>query len=280
MAEKGDMDIAAPGTTVVICEIEPVCIEGLRALLESSGLRVIGTETSLLGGIDAVRELKPNLLIADKSFGLQPVMDWIMGLRREQPSLSVVVWSSAVADSDVLHLLQAGAQGVVRKSAPLTELISCIQAVAGGRTWMENDSTGAEARPVRAARAPLTMREMQVMEWVERGMKNKEIAVRLGIQTGTVKIHMKHIFEKTGIRGRYGLALSGLKEKGLLASRGSRNVVRRDPAQPVRGFAPSPRPARSAAPGAPEPVKLFAPRKFAPQKAARPVEAVRSEQRW
>ena len=44
----------------------------------------------------------------------------------------------------------------------------------------------------------------------------QEIATRLGIQTGTVKIHLKHIFEKTGCRGRYGLALSGLREKGQL----------------------------------------------------------------
>jgi DNA-binding NarL/FixJ family response regulator len=55
------------------------------------------------------------------------------------------------------------------------------------------------------------------MELVERGMKNKDIATSLGIRTGTVKIHLKHIFEKTGIRGRYGLALSGLKAKGLLS---------------------------------------------------------------
>jgi two-component system nitrate/nitrite response regulator NarL len=57
---------------------------------------------------------------------------------------------------------------------------------------------------------------MQVIELVERGMKNKEIGEALGIQTGTVKIHLKHIFEKTGIRGRYGLALNGLKQKGLV----------------------------------------------------------------
>jgi DNA-binding NarL/FixJ family response regulator len=64
----------------------------------------------------------------------------------------------------------------------------------------------------------LTAREQQVMELVELGTKNKDIAIALGIRTGTVKIHLKHIFEKTGIRGRYGLALSGLKEKGLVAS--------------------------------------------------------------
>ena len=54
------------------------------------------------------------------------------------------------------------------------------------------------------------------MDLVERGFRNKEIAGNLGISTGTVKIHLKHIFEKTGIRGRYGLALAGLKEKGPL----------------------------------------------------------------
>jgi len=81
---------------------------------------------------------------------------------------------------------------------------------------MEDDLAREAERPVRLAHSPLTTRELQVMELVERGMKNKDIAGELGIRTGTVKIHLKHIFEKTGIRGRYGLALSGLKEKGLL----------------------------------------------------------------
>ena len=57
----------------------------------------------------------------------------------------------------------------------------------------------------------------EVLDLVEQGMKNKDIAGQLGIRPGTVKIHLKHIFEKTGIHGRYGLALNGLKEKGLLA---------------------------------------------------------------
>jgi len=52
---------------------------------------------------------------------------------------------------------------------------------------------------------------------VEQGFKNKEIATELGIRPGTVKIHLKHIFEKTGVRGRYGLALSGLKDRGLVS---------------------------------------------------------------
>ena len=52
---------------------------------------------------------------------------------------------------------------------------------------------------------------------MEQGCKNKEIALELGIRPGTVKIHLKHIFEKTGVRGRYGLAITGLKEKGMVS---------------------------------------------------------------
>ena len=59
-------------------------------------------------------------------------------------------------------------------------------------------------------------RVKQVVELVEQGLKNRDIAFQLGIRPGTVKIHLKHIFEKTGVRGRYGLALSGLKERGYL----------------------------------------------------------------
>jgi DNA-binding NarL/FixJ family response regulator len=73
------------------------------------------------------------------------------------------------------------------------------------------------ARADRYPRSELTSREQQVLELVEQGYKNKEIAVDLGIRPGTVKIHLKHIFEKTGVRGRYGLALNGLKDRGLVS---------------------------------------------------------------
>lgn len=62
-------------------------------------------------------------------------------------------------------------------------------------------------RPV----SELTAREQQIRDLVEQGFLNKEVAQDLGITSGTVKMHLKHIFEKTGVRGRYELALNGLK---------------------------------------------------------------------
>ena len=193
-------------------------MEGLRSLLESAEeLSVIAAETSLADGMDAVRELQPAVLVIDKSFGIQAVMECLRTLRHAEFPTAAVVWSVALSEAEALRLLQAGAAGVVHKTARMDTLLECIRQVAGGSTWMEEDLVATPEQPVRIGRSALTARELQVVELVERGMKNKEIAIALGIRTGTVKIHMKHIFEKTGIRSRYGLALSGLKEKGLMA---------------------------------------------------------------
>jgi DNA-binding NarL/FixJ family response regulator len=193
-------------------------MEGLRSLLESAeGLRVIAAETSLADGMDAVRDLQPAVLVVDKSFGIHAVMECLRTLRHAEFRTAAVVWSVALSEAEALRLLQAGAAGVVHKTARLDTLLDCIRKVAGGSTWMEEELVAVQEQPVRVGHAALTARELQVMELVERGMRNKDIATALGISTGTVKIHVKHIFEKTGVRGRYGLALSGLRQRGLMA---------------------------------------------------------------
>jgi DNA-binding NarL/FixJ family response regulator len=203
--------------TVAVCATEPIAIEGLRSLLESAeGLRVVATETSWTEGLDAVKVLQPTILVLDKAFGVHTVMDCPHALREAECPTAVIVWGATFPEAEALRFLQAGVVGVLRKTAKLDALLACLRAVARGITWMEEETMQQTERPVRMAHSALTARELQVMELVERGMKNRDIGEALGIRTGTVKIHLKHIFEKTGIRGRYGLALSGLKEKGLL----------------------------------------------------------------
>ena len=205
--------------TIAVCDTEPIAIEGLRGLLESAEeLRVVAAESTLADGMDAVRELRPGLLLVDKALGIHAILDWLIALRRLDQRPAVIVWGAALSESEALRILQAGAAGVIRKTSTLDSVMACVRTVAAGGSWMEDSMTWERDRPYRAARSPLTGRELEVMELVERGLKNKDIASALGIRIGTVKIHLKHIFEKTGIRGRYGLALSGLKEKGLLMS--------------------------------------------------------------
>src|SRR6266446_2078782 len=111
--------------TVAVCDTEPIAIEGLRSLLESvEGLRVVATETSLPHGMDVVRELKPSLLVVGKSFGIQQVLNLLKELRQSESRTHAIVWSTAVSDLEALRLIQAGAAGVIRKTASLHTLLS------------------------------------------------------------------------------------------------------------------------------------------------------------
>jgi len=182
------------------------------------GPRVVAVENTLNGAVGAVRELQPSLLLVDKGFGASNVIDWMRLLSAGDKPTAVIVWGTLMSEAEALRFLQAGAAGVIRKTASLQNLAECIRAVSAGGNWMESDVLRESLLPVRTGRSSLTPREVQVMELVERGFKNKDIGINLGIRTGTVKIHLKHIFEKTGIRGRYGLAISGLQHKGLLGA--------------------------------------------------------------
>jgi two-component system, NarL family, nitrate/nitrite response regulator NarL len=204
--------------SVAICDTEPIAIEGMRALLNATqDLQLAAAETSLLGGMEMVRQYAPAIIILDKTFGIHAIMDCLKRLRASGFTIAPIVWGLNMSEAEALRMLQAGALGVVRKTASTEALLECIRAAASGNTWMEAGVLQEPERSVRGARSNLTARELQVVELVEQGLKNRDIGQSLGIRPGTVKIHLKHIFEKTGIRGRYGLALSGLKEKGLLS---------------------------------------------------------------
>jgi two-component system nitrate/nitrite response regulator NarL len=202
---------------IVVCDTQPIVAEGLRNLLGSEyGLEFTGFVDSLDAASQLVRFRDVDLVLVDKGFGMQMVLDWLHELRLLERAPAPIVWGVSMTEAESVRLLQAGARGVLRKTAGLKIVASCLATVADGRCWMEDPGLREPSYGERTARTDLTAREHQVLELVEQGFKNKEIAVELGIRPGTVKIHLKHIFEKTGVRGRYGLALSGLKEKGAV----------------------------------------------------------------
>jgi two-component system nitrate/nitrite response regulator NarL len=204
--------------TVVVCDTQPITAEGLRTLLATAGdLEFLASLNSLEAATQLMAARPPDVVIVDKGFGMRIVLDWIHDLKLSDAAPAVTVWGVSMTEAEALRLLQAGAKGIVRKTADLESILSCLRTVASGRSWMEDCVFRDSARQERYPRSELTPREHQVLEMVEQGFKNKEIALELGIRPGTVKIHLKHIFEKTGVRGRYGLAISGLKERGLVS---------------------------------------------------------------
>jgi len=203
---------------VAVCDTQPITGEGLRNLLApTQDLEFLTLAGSLEGASATIATTAPDLIILDKGFGMRAVLDWIHDLKLRDGAPAIVVWGVSMTEAEALRLLQAGAKGIVRKTAHLETILTCLRSVASGRSWMEDSVFRNSAEREGYPRSELTSREQQVLELVEQGFKNKEIALELGIRPGTVKIHLKHIFEKTGVRGRYGLAINGLKDKGVVS---------------------------------------------------------------
>lgn len=243
--------------TVLICETQPLTVEGIRAVLSATDdLRLTGVCENLTLCREIAKRQRPDIVLLDKALGMQVLMDWIQDLRLSEQDLTrlservshsstghnysgnhdnaptkqdiptasharplpkAVIWGVSMTEAEALRFLQAGARGILRKTTSTANMLSCFRTVAEGKNWMEDSVFRDQPRQERYPRSELTPRETQVMELVEHGLKNREIARELGIRPGTVKIHLKHIFEKTGVRGRYGLALTGLRQKGVLA---------------------------------------------------------------
>jgi two-component system, NarL family, nitrate/nitrite response regulator NarL len=207
--------------SVAICDTQPVTAEGVRNLLSGvPDLTFLTAPESLPEAAEAIRNQDPDVMILDKGFGIQAILDWLTQIHAKDGTplrTGIVVWGVSVTEAEALRFLQAGARGILRKSAGVQSIIACLRTVAAVRSWMEDCVFRDSSRSDRYPRSELTSREQQVLELVEQGFKNKEIAHELGIQPGTVKIHLKHIFEKTGVRGRYGLALNGFKDRGLVS---------------------------------------------------------------
>jgi DNA-binding NarL/FixJ family response regulator len=217
-----ETEVSKTKKTISICESQPLTVHGLQNLLAETEDLQFGSahatpaEWMLSPGAD-----KTDVLIIDKGLGAKTVLDALSQLPAEHGQNratvpAVIVWGMSVSEAEALRFLQSGAKGIVRKSADISTVLACLRAVSQGRSWMQ-DSVFRESSPETQVRTDLTPREHQVMELVEQGFKNREIAQELGIRPGTVKIHLKHIFEKTGVRGRHGLALNGLRQKGVIS---------------------------------------------------------------
>jgi two-component system, NarL family, nitrate/nitrite response regulator NarL len=199
---------------VGVCETQPITIEGLRVVLSNHPtLALCGSRTALGLANELIGAAGPAVLLLDKGFGIQPVLDWLDANAKSKNPLSIVIWGTSLNEAESLRFLQFGARGIVRKTADTAAIVACLNAVASGTTWMDESVFCESPRTDRVTQCELTPRELEVLQLVEQGLKNREIGVELGIRPGTVKIHLKHIFEKTGVRGRYGLAFNGLKQR-------------------------------------------------------------------
>lgn len=196
--------------SVFACDPQPIVVEGLRGVLTpTEGFRYSGSVANLGDAAEMIRRVDPDVILIDYSYG----MDAIGGMLAELDgarSRPVILWVMEFGDSECFRALQLGIRGILRKTLGIPSLFDCLRTVHRGTIWIEEATppatVGAHGR---VARPRVTPREQDIIACVCQGMKNREIADELDITPGTVKVHLTHIFEKTGVKDRRELASCG-----------------------------------------------------------------------
>jgi DNA-binding NarL/FixJ family response regulator len=195
---------------VILADDHPLVLNGLyHLLLEHSEFEVLARCSSGAEALAAVKVHQPDILVLDL---LMPGMDGLAVARALQPAGGlprIVLLTAQLHEDQLIEALQLGIRGFVLKEMATTLLVECLRRVHAGGQWLEKDSANrAMAKLVRREAkgreiaSLLTPREIEVARLVAKGLTNKEIADKLCIADGTVKIHLHNIYEKAKIGRR------------------------------------------------------------------------------
>lgn len=203
--------------SVFVCESQPIVIEGLKRVLEKcEDLELVGESSELDTALAALSTLSPKVALIDQSLGSRATLDFIGHVKSTHPDLQAVLWVQNMTEGESFRALQAGARGILKKTLPVDAVPDCLRAVGQGNIWIENSISNQVIGFLNRRDVPrLTAREQEVVSLVCQGMRNKQIAQTLSITTGTVKVHLMHIFEKTGVKDRFELAMEARKLLGF-----------------------------------------------------------------
>ncbi|MCS7314882.1 MAG: response regulator transcription factor [Bryobacterales bacterium] len=193
-----------PLITVFACESQPMVIEGLRVALEACPKLMLIGAAPPEEAAPLVARLHPAVVLVSPLEESEQALELLQSLHRASPSSGLVLWVRNPECIPRRLAFDAGAKGILRRTAPCAVLMDCLVTVGEGGVWAESQCGpgGPASKSVR-----LTPRERQILRLLCRGMKNDQIARALAIAPGTVKVHLMHMFEKTGARNRYELAI-------------------------------------------------------------------------
>lgn len=206
----------AGATTLYIIDDHPVVREGIRMLLEAAGgVRVVGAAESAQGALRELERTRPDVVLLDLDLGEEDGLEAFPRILEAAPGARVLVLTALRDGSREEAALRAGARGFVHKDAPADVLLRAIRAVAAGDLWFDPGvlRAGADPPPAGPSRfGSLTSRERDVVALVVEGLRNEEIARRLGINEKTVRNHLTAVFSKMGVSGRLELVVLAYRQ--------------------------------------------------------------------
>jgi two-component system nitrate/nitrite response regulator NarL len=209
-------------TRILLVDDHPMMRGGMRALLAMEDDLLPAAEAG--NGAEAVRlatEMDLDLILLDMNMPGMDGLETIRQLRAAGVEARIVIFSVSDDHANVLAALREGADGYLLKDMEPEELISQIRLAASGKLALSPELTQVLAEAIRerpraghaAQPSSLTKREKDVLRLIAKGQSNKMIARRLDITEGTVKVHVKNLLHKLGLRSRVEAAVWALEHE-------------------------------------------------------------------
>ena len=194
---------------VLLIDDHALVRKGIEELLQSRGVQVVASVGSGEEGVRRARELPADLILLDVKMPGMNGIETLKSLRASGVGAPVVMLTMSREDADLAAALRAGARGYLLKDMEPEAMLEALRQAADGRSVVSDDLTHhlvaavrGDARPPSAAAAGLTEQELRILERIACGLPNKLIGRELNIAEGTVKVHVKHILRKLGLRSR------------------------------------------------------------------------------
>ena len=190
-------------TTLRILTVDdhPLVRQGINSIVTSEpGMTVVAEASTGYEGVEKFREHKPDVTLMDLRLPDMSGIDALAAIRMEFRDARIVILTTFEGDVEVQRALRAGASGYVLKSMWRKELVEMIRRVAGGGKVVDPEM--AVQMSGYLGDQMLTEREIEVLERIPAGMRNRDIADQLFISEETVKVHVGHILEKLGASDR------------------------------------------------------------------------------
>ena len=208
---------------LVVADNHPLILDGLENLSRlEEDFQIVARCTDSTEAMQAVRRHLPDVVILDIRMPGKDGLTIAREIHAEKLPTRVVLFTAELNEDQLLETVRAGVHGIVLKEMEPRFLVQCVRKVHAGEQWLERRSARltlekllrreAEARAIAAL---LTPREVNIVRMVAQGIRNKEIADKLFISEGTVKVHLHNIYEKLPVDGRLAL-LRYAQEKGLV----------------------------------------------------------------
>lgn len=186
---------------VLVIDDHPMVRAGLAATISPEpDMMVVASASTGKEGLEQFRQHQPDVTLMDLRMPEMGGVEAINTIRAEFPSARIIVLSTYQGDEDIFRALEAGAVTYLLKDTLAEKMIGVIRDVAtGGRPILPEIAQKLTSRMFQTA---LTAREIEVLQLVAKGKRNKEIAGELGISDETVQGHVKNILSKLSVHDR------------------------------------------------------------------------------